>query len=169
MDDPLTTMNEVGQAVETSAKIIQNLHKLISVFNDKGSSREEANFTNFDFLELSKIAQDAIADATSMHYVLIEKDTQIRKLENELSRRDNWNQEKHRYILKQISGMSFAYCLKDEYADEEEPIHLLCVNCVSDSIKSLLHKIHLHENTRLRCPRCEQFFAYSHQYLKNEN
>lgn len=169
MDDAFNTISDVGQAVEISARIFQSLQKIIGVFDSKSSSSKETNITNSDFMELSRFARDALVDATRMHQVLIEKDTRIRELEIELSRQNDWNQDKHRYSLKPISAMSFAYCLKNEYISEEEPVHLLCVNCASNSIKSLLHKVSLLDSSRLQCPRCEQFFAFSYNYMTKGN
>jgi predicted nuclease with TOPRIM domain len=60
-------------------------------------------------------------------------------LKKELDSRKQWENEKQRYTLIEISGGIYVYSLKPESA-KGEPMHHLCATCFDDLKKSILHR-----------------------------
>lgn len=77
----------------------------------------------------------------------------IRELEKEIVELKNWDREKERYQLTQISGGLLAYSLKPGMEDGEPP-HNLCANCYHKGEKSIL-QYESALSKMYRCPRCQ--------------
>lgn len=80
-----------------------------------------------------------------------------RKLEDELSRVDDWETVKTLYVPYRMSGGATVYALKPEHQGDDEAPQLLCANCFQDRRMSHLQP---QEPTALnrtpwKCPRCE--------------
>jgi hypothetical protein len=107
------------------------------------------------------IIQEKVAELTgvivSAHQAQSALIERVRELEADLVRMENWETEKQRYELKQVSSLgTFAYALKEGTAGSEPP-YRICAACYDRGKKSVLqatadlqsrHRVHA-------CPECK--------------
>jgi hypothetical protein len=79
-------------------------------------------------IELQGVVLEALEKAIEARESYAVQADRIRALEAELASLKEWDAEKHRYELKQISGGVTAYMLKPSERGGEPP-HWLCPNC----------------------------------------
>ena len=87
-----------------------------------------------------------------------------RKLEDELSRVDDWEAVKTRYVPYRVFGGATVYALKPEHQGDEPP-QFLCANCFQNRRLSYLQP---QEPTALnrtpwKCPRCGATLVIRHK------
>ncbi len=80
------------------------------------------------------LAQGNALDAKAEYSALLD---QVEALQKEIARLKAWEQERAKYVLKEVSQGNFAYVLKDD-TKAEEPKHWLCCQCFNDGYKSVV-------------------------------
>ena len=167
MEDAVNTVAEVGQAIEPYARVLQNLTNLAKAVTGKKASGDSGASYDIQRNELLEIVSAAQLAAIEAQTVQAEQSARIRELEEEIKRYDDWEQEQHRYLLKQVGEAGFVYCLKDEYISEDEPRHFICPTCAGNSKKTLIQQEHniSPKFRQLKCPQCGTTIAFSRRFL----
>lgn len=77
----------------------------------------------------------------------------VSELEAEVIGMKNWEAEKERYELSEISPGIFAYAVKPSM-QAAEPVHCLCTNCFHLGKKSILNAVQDNFVIHMICPSC---------------
>ena len=101
---------------------------LSGVIDDK--VRAKATELNSSIITL----QGTIFSIQSENQELLEANKSIKQ---ELIEISDWNNEKNRYQLTELSSGVFVYLLKEDEC-KSEPIHCICPNCYQQQKKSIL-------------------------------
>ena len=167
MEDAVNTVTEVVQAIEPYSRLLQNLSSLAKAVTGQKASDDSGASYNIQRNELLEIVSAAQLAAIEAQSVQAEQSVRIRELEEEIKRHDQWDQEKHRYFLKQVGQAGFVYCLKDEHISEDEPRHFICPTCAGNSKKTLVQQEHNLSPglQQLKCPQCDTTIAFSRRFL----
>jgi superfamily II helicase len=82
----------------------------------------------------------------------------ISELEAELVQVKQWEEDKRRYKLHEVSPGTFVFRI-DPVKQEGEPAHDLCPHCYQEAVKSILQRGAVaQQHDTLRCPRCAAVF-----------
>lgn len=82
----------------------------------------------------------------------------VSQLEAEIAKFKNWEQEKERYELYQLTIGTLVYRIKPSMQGSE-PIHHICPNCYEQGIKSILQYSAIKNlHSSYSCPRCKATF-----------
>ncbi len=155
LEDIVKNVTEVSQPVEHIAKLVQGLASLMQAVSGKKDEVGSGASHGIQNNELIEIVSAAQLDAIRAQDVQAKLSMRVRELEDELRKKDNWDQERARYYLKEVGQAAFAYCLRDEYVSDDEPRHLICPTCAAEARKTLVHQEAINRfQTILRCFRC---------------
>jgi superfamily II helicase len=137
------------QAAAASLKVASDITKSIL------SLRDEAKI-HAKVMELNAAIMDAQNSALSAQLSSLAQVGRIRELEERLVQMENWEREKQRYELHEVSPGVLTYTLK-EAMSAGEPAHQLCARCYQDGKKSILQHEHLAVGRTevLICDRCD--------------
>lgn len=81
---------------------------------------------------------------------------EISDLNDRLSAKGDWEQERRRYVLTESPGGAFTYDLRPD-ASNGEIHHRLCVKCFDDGKRSILHTKAKHSGGEIvYCATCQQ-------------
>jgi hypothetical protein len=96
--------------------------------------------------------QENILTAREQYDAVVEK---AKELEQKLARFETWDEEKHRYELRELRRGAFAWVVKPECAGGE-PVHALCPACYERRTKSILQSNGEPQWTKHSwdCPNC---------------
>jgi len=107
--------------------------------------------------------QGAIFSVQSQNHELLDAK---RRIEEELSKSNNWNRTANKYILNEVCTGVFLYSLK-ENPDNPEPFHHICPNCYASQKVSILTKNEISfagEEYVCKSPECKaKYLDYSNQ------
>lgn len=152
---------ELGQFVKTIADTLTSTTTFINTARSRGVPSDFVDKLNTELIEMQELvmsAQSCAIAAQGAQSALAESE---RNLKAKVARFENWDNDKIRYMLRQIGHHSFAYRLRDECAQESEPVHHLCVNCYENGEKSILNYSGQKEARRwLQCNRCNSQVSY---------
>lgn len=105
---------------------------------------------NPDLVEIKAIAVDAIDKLMEAKTAQMMQQDKLLELENQIRKRDRFQQESQRYALTKTELGGFVYTLKPD-DPSGEPAHDICAACFEREIKSVLQAVNF--NT-LGCPAC---------------
>lgn len=105
---------------------------------------------NPDLVEIKSLAADAIDKLLEAKSAQMAMQDKLLKLEDELRKRDQFQQEAQRYALVKTELGGLVYTLKPDEA-RGQPAHDLCAACFDREIKSMLQPVDF--NT-LGCNTC---------------
>ena len=163
MDDIL----ELGNLVKTSADALKGIRELWNSRQGKGDSDDFATGLNTKLLEMQEIivdTQSRTIAAQQAYFALAENE---RRLSEEISKSEDWNQEKDRYELRKVGHLAFAYRLREEYVKNSEPLHHICANCYHNQEKAILqYDGEQILKSILKCPRCEAEVMYNTELVR---
>jgi len=92
------------------------------------------------------------AAVAQQQLALLEKNEALSK---QLAAYDKWEQEKIRYVLRQLPSGGFIYALNPAQKTHKPP-HWLCTNCYESRYKSVLQlEIPATGESCWTCPKCE--------------
>lgn len=107
-------------------------------------------------INLQRQILQAQSEAFSEREVMMGMAARIRELEQEVSKADDWENQKKRYKLTVSPIGAFTYDLKAEFQIEES-FHRLCATCFDAGRKSLLHvKAKDRVGEIVRCGHCKE-------------
>lgn len=98
--------------------------------------------------------QEKILAAQEAQSALVQ---QVRDLEKEVVSLKEWDAEKQKYELTEVSSGAFAYMLKPEACGSEPP-HWLCTTCYENHKKSFMQgmgRTKKNDEKIFYCPRCK--------------
>ncbi|MCI5041033.1 MAG: hypothetical protein MRY81_15280 [Donghicola eburneus] len=104
-----------------------------------------------DLTEIKTALMQSLDDLLETKAAQAQMQDEIMKLEDELRKRDRFQQQEHRYALTKTDMGGLVRSLKPEHADGE-PAHDLCTACFDKEVKSVLQPVDF--NT-LGCPICK--------------
>jgi len=122
----ITSISAAMSSLKAATDIVQGMIKLKSAVD-----------VQTKLIELQSqilAAQSNALHAQAEYSALLEK---VESLQKELARLKAWEQERTKYVLKEVSQGNFAYVLKDG-TNAEEPEHWLCCQCFNDGYKSVV-------------------------------
>lgn len=116
---------------------------------------DDANLIQTKVFELTReimSAQQCALAANMSQSDLLQRE---RDLEAEISKLKDWNAEKQRYHLVELTDGVTAYAVKEEVRGTE-PMHHLCTNCYDHGQKSIMQTEHRDPGRAevLVCHRC---------------
>ena len=130
----------VFQSLKTAKDVVKALISL------KVTGEVQAKLTEIGDHLMS--AQAAALDAQAEQQTM---SLRIRELEKQLIEFENWEAEKERYHLKEVTPGRFVYAIK-EPVETGEPLHSICPNCYERRIRSIMQ---LHASGAwMECHRC---------------
>ncbi|MGC0151204.1 hypothetical protein ACPRNU_01940 [Chromobacterium vaccinii] len=91
--------------------------------------------------------------------------SRLKELEADIEKFQNWEQEKQRYQLHQLTEGTVVYRIKPDMQGSE-PVHNLCPNCYQNGVKSILQKYgiqHGHHSVTCPNPNCRAVFLCEKQ------
>jgi hypothetical protein len=143
----LIAISQGLNAIKATTEIV----KTIIGLRDSAKLLEQAVELNQKILSV----QAALVAAQQEQTTLVET---IREREEEIVRLKNWETEKQRYEMRDISGSgAIAYLIKPENQGTE-PVHCLCANCYQNAKKSILQntiKMNPPYGRIWACPNCK--------------
>ncbi len=138
--------------IATFAAVITTLKNLKDLTASLGDQvppqvREQVLALSDKLLEMQAAALDA--QQREIHLT-----NRCRQLEDELSRVNDWEAERARYTLVQVSKLASVYVQKLDVDTPHAP-HWLCANCFEDRQKSYLQPGEQRSDRRTwKCQRC---------------
>ncbi len=113
---------------------------------------------NRALIDIQRALLDAQASAFDDRERISELLNENKKLQSDLDRNSDWDQQKSRYQLTQSPLGAYTYDLIPEVADGE-PLHRLCAKCFQDGHKSILNTISKGRGgEKVNCPTCKTDF-----------
>lgn len=106
-------------------------------------------------IELQGLIMTAQTSAMAAQLDYMETADRLRQAETALAAARDWNTERARYKLTQISRGVFVLLLRDEEASSD-PKHAICTTCAEQGMKAILQsQIDDDAHDTLRCPACK--------------
>lgn len=141
--DPISTVSSAWESV----KVATGIGKALMDLKVEGEIRAKVIAMNNALLD----AQQRMFDAHLSHAEMLER---MRKLESDLAKYQDWEQERKRYQLHQTEAGGLVYRIKPE-AQGSEPVHDICAKCYEDGIKSLMQSApDANWHLMVACHRC---------------
>jgi hypothetical protein len=126
-----------------------------------------ATVTKVQINEIKIALQQHIMDAREALDVARETEAasarRIADLEQQIVRLKDWEAQKQRYQLTEISNGVFAHMLKSA-VETGEPRHCLCTNCFQHGKPSTLQAEQSYGVDTLSCPLCKTAVKVSHKH-----
>ncbi|WP_222105019.1 hypothetical protein [Halomonas sp. SH5A2] len=141
------TSMEIGAAV-TAVKGALDLARTAKDVND----RAQLNAAMSDIMDKLTTAQSDLLDLLTEHHRLIDEN---RELKGQLSKEERFNQ----YRLSKTPVGHYIYELKEEYVNENQPAHAICVKCREDGLRSILQE----DDYGYFCPTCKTVADFRRQ------
>lgn len=136
--------------LKTASEITQGL---LALKTDAAVSTKAVELNQVIF----EMQQQLFAAQTDYAAVL----SRIRDLEAEIAQFKDWEQEKQRYELYELTIGTLVYRIKPSMQGSE-PVHHLCPNCYEQGIKSILQYSAIKNlHSSYSCPRCKASFLGS--------
>lgn len=120
------------------AALVSSVNSIVEIVNSFKDIAGDAAITTKTSELLTKVVemQRYAIEAQSAQGTLIKR---ISELEKEVCNLKNWEMEKGKYYLRDISGLgTYVYALKDEPINKDEIFHQLCSRCYEKQCKSIL-------------------------------
>jgi Zn finger protein HypA/HybF involved in hydrogenase expression len=139
-------------ALATSLQSAVEIAKALVGLREAAAIRDKA-------IELQSVIMSAQANALTAQREQFVLSDRVRELEEQIAEMQEWEEEKQRYGLKQISNGAFAYAVKMGML-EGEPEHWLCQRCFEDGKKSVLQEHGRSDKAngwKYECPRCSAY------------
>ena len=158
----LENLSEFTEVFKAAARIGSQLITLGQAATSKGAEESYANSLNETISEMNETILSAQSTAIAAQAAQMSQLQKIHALEQEIADLHDWDVEKTRYGLVQVSEnvAAFAYLLKKDAAQVGEPLHYICTQCYQDRVKSI---IQYNRTTRRHiCPKCQT--VYTIQY-----
>ena len=145
----------LGQIIKTVTDSLTSITTLIKSARSEAVPDEFVDKLNTELIEMQQLvlsAQSCAIAAQGSQSALVESE---RKLKAIVASYENWDSEKGRYALSKIGHGCFTYRLCEEFIQDSNPVHHLCVNCFENGEKSILQYTGLlRGKTSLHCHRC---------------
>ena len=155
----LENISEFTEVFKAAAKIGGQLVTLGQAAKARGAEEDYANTLNGAIAEMNETILSAQSTAIAAQAAQMSQFQRIRSLEQEITNLRDWDVEKSRYKLVQISDSvaAYAYLLRQEAAPDGEPLHYICTQCYQDKVKSIIQ----YDRTMRRhiCPKCQTSYA----------
>ena len=156
--DQLKTVADIGRA----------LLPLVREAKSKGLDAQSADALNSKIAEMQGAVLDAQNDALASQQVQSKQTTKIRELEQTIAEFEGWESEKERYKLVNAGPhAAFVYLLRQEAAQEDEPLHYICPRCYNNRIKSIIQRTGVNGRMRTVCLECKSTFQIDFEIARS--